>query len=147
MQLALCIWGDTANSSDQIDRVSNAIISCAGIKPLVFSNRNNDIHYSLWLANNNKRQYEIEHQRLFTGVLYVNSEGIDTVQPQNLVTTTPDKHTIYYHHDYELIFYSDSLAGDYASLYSFNRGNRGMFANDWQYHLCSYRLNLRKLVQ
>lgn len=138
--VAICIWGKPPNKTIDYQAVCNQKFS--GSIPIVFTHYHSDPYKSLWLTNNIKRQHEITSLTLFDIVLYIRS-GVFIHRIQLLPIQKVNPNTIYYLNDQFTIFYCDSMAGDLASLYTFNNGHSDTTVNDFTYHLNSYKLKLK----
>jgi hypothetical protein len=138
--VAICIWGEPPNKIIDYQEVGNRWFS--GSTPTVFTHYHTDPYKSLWLTNNIKRQHEITSLTLFDIVLYMRSDvPIHRILLLPIQKVNPN--TVYYLNDQFTIFYCDSMAGDLASLYTFNNSHSETAVNDFTYHLNSYKLNLK----
>lgn len=163
MNIAICVWGERPMDQKSINYWETYVQENHSVVPTIFNQQDTDRHRSLWLTNNLKRQHELKTLTLFDIVLYIRSDiSFKLIETPNKIiyskSTVPvvtvnklpkmdvKPHTVYYSDNKFIVFYCDSMAGDLASLYTFNMNNRDTVDEDFKHHLLSYRLNTKGLM-
>jgi len=147
---AVCIWGEKYPVSSQIQKTCEIY----NLSPSnVFFSKDIDIWRSLWLVNQEKKQQEINTDRIYQSVAYVNLNKIADIS--EVIENILEKNTVYYlngSHTWAggteidpYVFYCDSMAGDIVSNFIWNRRYEYNIERDFYHHIKTYKLKTRCL--